>query len=222
MRTNPAFAMEDLNQVKELIRENPWARMITHVPGAGLVASHYPVILEEHTTGENPGDDQQDAGIVLVSHMGRPDDTRHQVGEHPMMMIVEGPHGYISPSWYKTSPHAPTWDFVTVHLHGTPEVLSPEDNLAMLDRLVDHCERDAPEPFALLGSAENAAYAERIVHGTLGFRMRVTSWEAKEKMHQGAPVQNVRRVMAELRGSGPYANPALAERIERANRGRLS
>jgi transcriptional regulator len=66
-------------------------------------------------------------------------------------------------------------------------------------------------------SAENAAYAERIVHGTVGFRMRITRFEAKEKMSQDKPAEVINRVTTQLDQPGPYQNPALAERMRRIN-----
>ena len=37
--------LADVDEVKRLIRENPWATLVEH--GDGLVASHYPVVLDE-------------------------------------------------------------------------------------------------------------------------------------------------------------------------------
>ncbi|MFB2583788.1 FMN-binding negative transcriptional regulator [Herbiconiux liukaitaii] len=210
MRSNADYALHDVARLKELIREHPWATIVSHVPGRGLVASHYPVILEH--------DDDPEA-IVLVSHVGRPDERLHELGAHEILVVIQGPHGYISPGWYEHSPAVPTWNFVSAHLHGTPEILGDEENLLVLDRLVEHFERDQPNPFLLHRSAENTAYAERIVHGTVGFRLRVARVEAKEKLSQDKPAEVVSRVIAALRRPGPYASPALATRMEGVARG---
>lgn len=210
MRDNPDYALDDLEAVKNLVRENPWATFITSVPGEGLVASHYPVLLDEAADG-----------VVLVSHVGRPDELKHQLGLHPMMVIVEGPHGYISPSWYGYRPNVPTWNFVTAHLHGTPEILSDQENLKVLDQLVEHFEQVLPDPHLLHATDENSAYAEQIVKGTVGFRLKVEQIEGKEKMNQDKPPKAIRNIIANLRASGPYQNPALADRMEYINAGTL-
>lgn len=211
MRDNPSFALEDPEALRQLIRDNPWARFISHVPGAGLVASHYPVMVDE-----------QDEDLVLLSHLGRPDEVKHQLGQHPMMVIVEGPHGYVSPGWYESGPSAPTWNFVVAHLHGTPQVLSAEENLTVLDRLVEHFEKELPQPQLLHATAESTEYAQRTAAGTVGLRMPVERIEAKEKMSQNKPVTTVRRIIAELRAPGPYANPALAEHMKTVNAAALA
>jgi len=206
MRQNPSFVLGEITEIKRLIRENPWATMISHTAHGDTVASHYPVILDE-TSDE----------IVLLSHVGRPDEQLHELGEHELLVIIQGPHGYISPGWYDAKPAVPTWNFVTAHLYGTPEVLSNDENLAVLDALVDHFEDRMPEPRRMNGTLENAEYAARIVSGTVGFRMRVDRYVAKSKMSQNKPVETVDHIIGELEGNGPYASRALAAEMRRVH-----
>ncbi len=210
MRHAADYAFDDVDGIRDLVRENPWGTIVSFVPGTGLVASHYPLLLEEDA-----------AGIVLVSHVGRPDERLHELGAHEVMVIVSGPQGYVSPSWYGTSPAVPTWNFAVAHLHGIPEILSGASNLQVLDRLVAHFESALPEPFLMRQTLDNEAYAERIVHGTVGFRLRVDRFEAKEKMSQDKPAEVVDRVIAALGEPGPYNNPQLAARMARVHRKEL-
>ena len=50
MRHTPHFLLTDPDEVKRLIRENPWATIVSNTSN-GLVASHYPVVLEETADG---------------------------------------------------------------------------------------------------------------------------------------------------------------------------
>lgn len=210
MRDNPDYALENTDAVADLVRENPWTTFVSYVPGSGLIASHYPVLLDEEEYAA-------DRRIVLLSHMGRPDEEKHDLGRHDVLAIVEGPHGYISPSWYGYRPNVPTWDFAVAHLRGTVELLSGEANLEVLDRLVEHFEKDLPNPHLLHATKENSDYAARIVHGTVGFRLNVASFEAKEKMNQDKPVESIRSIIDELRAPGPHHNLRLAARIAAVN-----
>ncbi|GAA1822784.1 FMN-binding negative transcriptional regulator [Nesterenkonia flava] len=223
MRENPDYAFDDVAGIKEFIRQNPWCTFTTYVPGAGLVASHYPVMLEEDIFGDRAGAAEDGVEkIVLVSHVGRPDEEKHQLGQHEMLAIIQGPHGYISPGWYGYRPNVPTWNFAVAHLTGTPEILSDQENLTVLDALVEHFEKVLPDPHLLHATAENSEYAHRIVRGTVGFRLEVTRFEAKEKMSQDKPASSVRTIIDTLRAPGPYTNPALAERMEHVNAVKLS
>lgn len=202
MRKNPDYAMTNAADVRALIAAYPWATMVS-ATASGVVVSHYPFLIEPTADGS----------LVLVSHVGRPDERAHELGSSEIAIVFYGPSGYVSPSWYGVETAVPTWNFATVHAYGVPEILSDDENLAVLERLVDHFEDPLPNPFRMRISAENAAYAERIVHGTVGFRLRVTRIEAKDKMSQDKPVEVVARITSALDAPGPYQNPALAERM---------
>ncbi|MCI2958294.1 FMN-binding negative transcriptional regulator [Agromyces atrinae] len=205
MRQNPSFTLASEDAVKRVIRENPWATIVSRTDAGELVASHYPVLLEE-----------TDEGISLVSHVGRPDEQLHELGQHEVLVIIQGPHGYISPSWYDAKPAVPTWNFLSVHLWGMPEILSDEENLRVLDDLVAHFEQKVPEPRLMNGTPENAAYAARISAGTVGFRLRVDRFVGKDKMSQNRPPETVERIITELDAGSPYADPRLADEMRRA------
>lgn len=204
MRDNPDYSAPGLRWAADLLAENPWATLVTNgAGGAAPVVSHYPFLVE------TAADDH----LAVVSHVGRPDEALHGLGEQESCVVVHGPSGYISPGWYGVPVAVPTWNFATAHLYGVPEILSDEENLAVLDRLVASFEERMPEPFLMRRTLENAAYAERIVAGTVGFRMDVTRIEAKEKMSQDKPPEVFDRIVAALRSDGPYANPRLAARM---------
>ncbi|MBD8140740.1 FMN-binding negative transcriptional regulator [Frigoribacterium sp. CFBP 13605] len=203
MRHTPTFVLSDVDEVKRLIHENPWATIVSHT-AAGLVASHYPVVLEQ--------DDADPGAIVLVSHVGRPDERAHELGEHEIMLIVQGPHGYVSPGWYPAEQIIPTWNHVTAHLWGTPEILSDDENFRVLGELVDHFERVMPEPSTLTLDDEGS---RRVAKGTVGIRLRVTRFDARAKLSQNKAPEVVDRIVDELEHGEHYAQPALAAEMRR-------
>ena len=206
MRQNPSFTLASDEGVKRLLREHPWMTIVSMTDASGLVASHYPVLLDETVEG-----------IVLLTHVGRPDEVVHELGRHEVMVIAQGPHGYISPNWYDAKPAVPTWNFVSAHLYGTPEILSDEENLRVLEALVDHFEAAMPDPRRMRGTVENAEYADRIAAGTVGLRIPIMHFVAKNKMSQNRPPETVERIIGELEGDGPYASPALAAEMRRTH-----
>jgi len=208
MRQNPSFSLAEPAAIKQLIRENPWSTIVSNTT-AGLVASHYPVLVDE---------DREE--LSLLTHVGRPDDLVHELGQHEILVVIQGPHGYISPSWYDADPAVPTWNFIAAHLRGVPEVLSPEENFAVLGKLVDHFEDRVPEPRRMLADPADAEYAARIQSGTVGMRLTPTSVTAKAKLSQNRPLHIVDSVIEHLEGDGPYAQPALAALMREARQRR--
>ena len=200
MRRTPHFLLEDADEVKRLIRENPWGTFVSATAN-GIVASHYPVLLEDDA-------DQ----ITIVSHVGRPDEEAHELGRHELLLIVQGPHGYISPGWYDEGDIIPTWNHITAHLYGVPELLSEEENLAVLARLVDEFESRMPEPRSLALAPE---YSARVAKGTVGLRLRVTRFDARVKLSQNKAPHVRQRIVDGLEGDGPYSSPLLAAEMRR-------
>jgi transcriptional regulator len=196
MRHTPRYLMTDPERVKQLVRDHPWATFVSPTSD-GLVASHYPVMLEE---GE---------GISLVSHFGRPDDELHELGQHEVLVIVQGPHDYVSPSWYPPGEVVPTWNHVTAHLYGVPEILDDEENYQVLSRLTDHFEHHRPGGRSL---SEDEAGSRRTARGTVGLRLRVTRFDARAKLSQNKPAEVVDTIADHLEPR----NPALAEEMRRS------
>ena len=202
MRHTPTYVVTDPDEVKRLIRENPWATMVSTTAN-GLVASHYPVVLEE-----------DEEGISIVSHVGRPDEKLHELGQHEMLVIIQGPHGYISPGWYENDELIPTWNHVTAHLYGVPEILSDDENFAVLDDLVEHFEKRMPSPVTIMLDEDSS---RRIAKGTVGMRLRVTRFDARLKLSQNKKPEVFQRIVEALEGEGPYNSAELAAEMKRVH-----
>ena len=200
MRHNPLHAETDADVVRTLIAENPWMTIVSETDD-GLVASHYPALV-----------DAESEDLAIVTHVGRPDEKLHDFGAREVLLIFQGPHGYISPSWYTDVPApVPTWNFSAAHCYGTPQVLDPEENLRVLTRLVEHFEKRVDSPVYL-----DQEVGAQISKGTVGLRIPISRFVCKVKMSHDKDPQSRDQVLAELRGSGPYASPALADDMERA------
>ena len=197
MRHTPRYLMTDPNEVKRLIRGNPWATFVSYT-AKGLVASHYPVLVDEDSDE-----------IAIISHFGRPDEVIHELGRHEILVIIQGPHDYISPSWYEPGDIIPTWNHVTAHLYGTPELLSDDENYAMLSRLTDHFEQQRADGRSL---SEDEAGTRRTAKGTIGLRMRVDRFDARAKLSQNKPPAVIEKITTRV----AEQNPGLAAEMRRA------
>lgn len=202
--------MTDVGELRRLVDRNPWVTLVSDTP-EGLVASHYAVMLD-------PARDD----LTIVGHVGKPDDLIHGLGERELLVIVQGPHGYISPSWYGDAASVPTWNFVSAHLTGVPELLDTDENLRVLDALVDRFESRMPEPRGMWQAPNDAAFIERLERGTVGFRLTPTRVTAKRKLSQNRSAEVVETIIAQLSVDGPYENPALANEMRRARDARAA
>jgi len=207
MRQNPSFTMTDVAELRRVIDENPWMTLVSSTDD-GLVASHYAVLLDE-------GRDD----LTIVGHVGKPDDAIHGLGERELLVIAQGPHGYVSPGWYEPDqPAVPTWNFVSVHLSGVPQILTAEENLRVLDRLVARFESSMPAPRLLWERPNDPDYVRRLEHGTVGFRLTPTRVVAKRKLSQNRPDDVVDRIIEQIEaGVSPYSDRRIAAEMRRAH-----
>jgi transcriptional regulator len=198
MRFNPKHSVDDADVVRALIRENPWATLVSSA-AAGLVASHYPVLLDDDSEG-----------LAIVTHVGRPDDEIHGLGDSEVLLIVQGRHGYISPSWYAPgATRAPTWNHTVAHCYGVPQILDEEENLRVLGRLVEHFERHVEEPMLL-----DPDWGRPVARGTVGLRLPITRFICKRKFSADKDPVTQRQVIDHLRRPGHYHDPELADEME--------
>ncbi|MGH9079641.1 MAG: FMN-binding negative transcriptional regulator [Acidimicrobiales bacterium] len=64
---------------------------------------------------------------------------------------------------------APTWNFSAAHSYGVPQILDPEENLAVLARLVAHFECRVEEPMSV-----GPRLGRPVARGTVGLRLPIT------------------------------------------------
>lgn len=176
---------------QRLIRENPFATVITSVDGRDPHVTHVPVLLEDG---------------ALSFHLARANPHGQAFAQGHTLVVFHGPHAYISPRWYvEPDANVPTWNYATVHVHGRPEILEAGAPDALL-RLTDHFERGAWRP-----TAEKLA---KLAPGVVAFRMRPERLEVKVKMSQNRTRADRAKLVATLRASDRADDRALADWID--------
>ena len=181
--------------LRRLVAAHPWATMVS-ATGTGLVVTHLPVL-------PDPA-----GGSTVVSHLPRVDAEEHELGEAETVLVVQGPHGYISAGWYVGAPYVSTWNYVVAHLHGVGSALDADATLDVLRLTQDHFEARRPRPFDL-GAVND--YVHRLAPHVVGFRLTPHRVVAKAKLSQDKPAVDVAGVLAALEDAAePFANPALA------------
>jgi transcriptional regulator len=182
------FRLDDIEAARAIVRAYPFAAIVT----ADLRATHMPCLVEDGSEG-----------LVILSHVACADPVAERL-DGPVLMIFQGPRGYVSASWYE-SETIPTWNHVTLHVRGTPEMLG--DAMPVLRRTVDHFEAAVEHPWSLDRMGDTAReMADQVV----AFRLRAESWRAEAKLSQDKPAGERARLLAGLETPGPYANAAVA------------
>jgi len=135
------------------------------------------------------------------------------------MAIFQGPHAYISPSWYATKREAgkvvPTWAYIAVHAHGRLELVKDQDWLrAHVSALTDRHEGEHAEPWAL--SDAPADYVAVMLRGIIGIRLHVERLDGAWKLNQHRSTEDQHSMVAGLEADGGEQRLAVARAMRQA------
>lgn len=206
--TPKAFAPPDATAVDRLLREHPFATLIT--PGDPEPSiSHLPLQYRPER-GERG---------MLLGHVARANPHWRRFGDAASIAIFHGPHTYVSPSWYAQPASAvPTWNYAVAHVHGRVELMGDEaETRALLEEMIGRYEGGRSSPWRLqLEGRPLAAMLEAIV----GFRLVIERIDAKLKLSQNRSAEDRERVIAALRADGGKEAVDAAEWMDRYARER--
>ncbi len=165
------YQNENLEEVKEFLRNNAFAILVSQV-GDKPWATHLPLELETGPDGKD----------VLTGHIARRNPQwKHFKENGQVLAIFNGPHAYISSSWYHDE-EVPTWNYVAVHIYGRLRILTEEEVMASLHRLVDKYEAQSEYPISLTEMSDETL---RQVRGVVGFQIDIEEVHAAYKLSQG-------------------------------------
>lgn len=175
MYSPEVFKVEDPATLHAFLRQHNFATLVTQHDGA-VQATHVPLVLKEEV-GEQG---------ALQGHLARANPQwRDLAPDKEVLLIFTGPHAYISPAWYQTSPAVPTWNYTAVHVYGRPRLVEdPGEFAAMLHDLVEVHERDRPDRWS---GEMPEDFRDRLMKGIVGFEIGITRIEGKFKLSQNRP-----------------------------------
>jgi transcriptional regulator len=204
----PAHFLENRVEVlTQLIHDHPFGLLVTLGAG-GLDATPIPFVLAS-AGGE----------CVLRGHVARANPVwRETQLETEALVVFQGPHGYVSPSWYATKADSgkvvPTWNYITVHARGRLHIQQdPVWLRTHVAELTQRHEGTRALPWAL-GDAP-ADYVDKLLAGIVGLELPVRELSGKWKLSQNRPSADRDGVVQGLKDQGDEASRALAARMER-------
>ena len=151
----------------------------------------------------------------LLGHMARAND-HWKLFERPVqsLALFWGPHAYVSPTWYTPGPKVPTWNYVTVHAYGRPEIVEATPAVLMvLTKLAAVYEGSGADAWGL-GRLPPGNAAEQSKH-IVAFRMKLDRIETKLKLSQNRELEDRHRVIAKLAASDSQDAQATANWMKR-------
>ncbi len=196
-----AFGVSDQGILDAFIRRYSFATLVTS-SSRGLIASHIPIMVR-----------RSEAGGSLIGHVARANDHWRELdGNHDSLAIFHGPHAYVSPTWYATSPAVPTWNYAVVHVCGKAKVSTdPDFTRTALTDLVREYESARAKPWRAADLAPDLF--DKLVRAIVAFEMPIERIEGKFKLGQNRSRDDRLGMLAGLESEGTSDASLLARFI---------
>ncbi len=194
----PAYAKnENEEDLKDFIRKNGFGIVVSKVDGK-LWATHIPLIL---------------VGNKLQGHVSRGNKQWRALPQNEEVMVIfQGPHTYISSSWYNHE-NVPTWNYIAVHVYGKAHIQSDEELIESLRQLTNKYEKDSVHPVSVDTMSEKYFHTE--LRGTIGFEITVERMEANYKLSQNRDEKNHTQIISELEKRGDENSVSVANEMRK-------
>lgn len=192
----PQFKSEDRALAARLVREHPFASLISTDDQGLPFVTHLPLHLKE----------QGDGRWLLLGHCARPNPHwRHLQARPGALATFLGPHAYMSPGVYPDLARVPTWNYLAVHCSVQARIVDdPSAKDALLKDLIGDHEPAYAEQWRGLGEE----FAQKMLAGIVAFELEVTGLQCKLKLNQHR--REAHAAMKEMYAAGNEQERALA------------
>lgn len=167
--------------------EASFALLVSTGEDGAPVASHLPFSYDE---------DRGEYG-TLIAHMARANPHGKLLEKGQALVIFQGPHAYISPSYYATNVNVPTWNYVAVHAYGTPSIIEDREKVrTVLDQLTMDNEKDTAQPWST--DQLDQKRLDGLMRGIVAFEIPIDRLEGKAKLGQNKSAEDQAAVEAAI------------------------
>lgn len=197
------FLQSDINEIEQFLHDNSFGTIVStnelHLP----IATHLPFLIERN------GDD-----FILEGHMAKANQQSELLKKGKnVLLIFQGPNAYVSSAVYD-HPNVPTWNYQSVHIHGTIELMTEVELHTHLGKMVSLHEgkRETPLNYDTLPAEMVKSYSQEII----GFKIVSFNMEAAYKLSQNRNEADHQNIIDDL--SKDKKNRSIIEAMNRSKK----
>lgn len=177
------FEVTDEKEILSFIEQNSFGQLVSTLNNR-LFTTHMPFMLSS---------DKQ----KLLGHIALNNPQHAGLEDREILITLDGPHGYISPSWYST-PGVPTWNYQAVHIYGRCKLFDDSEKLeSLLRSLTEKYEAGLAEPWT-------PDYNPQLLKVIIGLEVSITEVQCKFKLSQNRSDKDRQKVAKNLEQLGSY------------------
>lgn len=186
-------AISDEAEIRAFVREVGAAEVVTIGADGYPLATLLPIVWEADR---------------VIGHFARANTHwAHIADGAPVLLVVRGPHAYVSPSWYAAKKEhgrvVPTWNYSAVQMRGRASIFRDAAMLREAVTLLTNAHEGAREqPWAVTDAP--SAYLESMLKAIVGIEIRIEDVAGKAKLSQNRSIEDRRGVIDGLRDGGDF------------------
>ncbi|PLR95061.1 FMN-binding negative transcriptional regulator [Bacillus sp. T33-2] len=181
-----SFEVTDKEKIFDFVRRNSFAILFSQLEGHPF-ATHLPLLVDE-SRGENG---------ILLGHMAKANPHWKNLNGQEVLAVFQGPHAYISPTWYKESNTVPTWNYVAVHIYGDFKLIeNKQEMIEIIDKTGDYYESSMPNPWK---ADFDDRFTDGLMNGIACFEIDIMRFEGKWKLNQNHSAERQQNAVIGLR-----------------------
>ncbi|GAB3218447.1 FMN-binding negative transcriptional regulator [Algoriphagus aestuariicola] len=202
MYIHPLNAWENEPEVIDFIQKNAFATLVSQVNGRPW-ATHLPFVFGKNSEGD----------ASLSGHIAKANPQWRSIKDGDEVMVVfQGPHAYISSSWYNHE-NVPTWNYLAVHVYGEIRIIEGEQLMTHLKTLVDVYESGRPNRVSVETMSES--YVQSQVRALVGLEVKITEVHASAKLSQNRDDVNYQNIIKMLDQSPSHLDQEVASEMRK-------
>lgn len=175
------FSVEENQQALRIVDTNPFATLVSFDEQNEPFFNNIPILIEQDNGNS----------IKLIGHMARRNPQwKHFANGSKVIAIFNGPHTYVTPTWYVSGRDVPTWNYAVVHCRGTAKLREEFDELVkILKKMTVRFEElnSRPWKFEL---PDDLIEPKVLTSAIVGFEINVEKIEAKFKLSQNRSTED--------------------------------
>lgn len=195
------FKVTNVEEIQEFIQTHSFGTLVTTKKGRPI-ATHLPLQLVK-----------EEDSHYITGHMayGNPQWRTFETTEE-VLVIFQGPHAYISSSWYEQE-NVPTWNYQAVHVYGTASILDEEELKQDLTNLLQKYEAHRENP--VLWEELSPDMLEKELKGIVGFKIKVGEIQAAYKLSQNRNETDYKNIIDQLQNEKNTDSKQMSELMEK-------
>ncbi len=194
-----SFHETDLTKQHDFIEQHSFGTLISQHESEPI-ANHLPFLLNRDVAPHGR----------LIGHMARANSQWQTGAGQQVLVIFQGPHAYISPTWYEAQNVVPTWNYIAVHAYGTLRLIEDHNRLLeIVSRTVQRYESPRPQPWSI--DSPEPEFVNKLLASIVGFEIDIERLEGKWKLNQNHPHERREKVVRGLRATARHDEMQIAD-----------